>query len=108
MYYIWPWLIVDCNCRSSQLSLCCAGKTSIDWETVSRAKHGHEPLLQNNYMQQEDLNERLRDAVLVTAYNKHVYFHQSVAWDQRITNSFTSSIKGAKAQSAFDKGMSQV
>ena len=68
-----------------------AGGAAIDWETVERARHGYEPVLPKERVQQGDyrgLAKRLMHAVIITTYNKWVYFHQRVDWDARLKDKF--------------------
>ena len=85
-----------------------AGPRVIDWETIAQAKQGYEPVLAKNDLrngQYEGLAQRLMDAVVITTYNKWVYFHQNVDWEQRLCDSFetdTLASKRAKGEGDAD------
>ncbi len=72
---------------------------SIDWSTVAKATRGYEPVLTEADILQasyQGLDERLLDAVLITTYNRWVYFHQRVDWDTRLGDSFETDKLASK------------
>ena len=83
----------------------CTGSELIDWDTVERARQGYEPVLRKEKVQQGDfkgLADRLLHAVVITTYNKWVYFHQRVDWEARLTDTFETDTLASKRARGYD------
>ncbi|KAK9856145.1 hypothetical protein WJX84_010015 [Apatococcus fuscideae] len=92
-----------------------SGCRAIDWDTVERARQGYEPVLPKDKVEQGDykgLADRLMHGVIITTYNKWVYFHQRVDWEAQLKDTFETDTlankKGRGNEDAVDQSHIQL